>query len=467
MLLQKNSLLSFRILIDSVVLIIVFLIAVWWQPAGFKSHWLSNSEGYTLIFLALIWYFSARANGLYDEFRSRDFSFEFGAKLKTVLAQSNVAISFLFFLQLNFHARSFILIYILLLMITIILERYIFRKILENYRKRGLNLRNLLIVGAGELGKGFFDSISNNIHFGYRLIGFLDDEKKPHLNGEYLGKIDELDFILHNHQVDDVIIALPNYAEDKFDEVMRICENHTTRVKIIPDYFKFASSKFEVSMFGKYPVISVRKEPINELHWRLIKRAFDFTFSLLLLVSVLWWFGSIIALIIKFTSKGPVFFKQERWGRNNKKFLALKFRSMVCNSRDVDENGKYQQASKDDPRLTKIGKFLRKTNLDELPQFINVLLGDMSVVGPRPHPIPLNIESRNKVHRYMLRTLVKPGITGWAQVNGYRGETKQVFLMQKRIDYDLWYIENWSFILDLQIIAMTIWNMLKGDPNAY
>ncbi len=140
---------------------------------------------------------------------------------------------------------------------------------------------------------------------------------------------------------------------------------------------------------------------------------------------------------------------------------------MVVSSNDVDEDGKFRQASKDDPRITKIGRILRKTNLDELPQFWNVLKGEMSIVGPRPHPTPLNLESKDKVHLYMLRHLVKPGITGWAQINGYRGETKDISKMQKRIDYDIWYIENWSFFLDLQIIIMTIWNMLKGDPNAY
>ncbi len=140
---------------------------------------------------------------------------------------------------------------------------------------------------------------------------------------------------------------------------------------------------------------------------------------------------------------------------------------MVVSSNDVDEDGKFRQASKDDPRITKIGRILRKTNLDELPQFWNVLKGEMSIVGPRPHPTPLNLESKDKVHLYMLRHLVKPGITGWAQINGYRGETKDISKMQKRIDYDIWYIENWSFFLELQIIIMTIWNMLKGDPNAY
>jgi putative colanic acid biosynthesis UDP-glucose lipid carrier transferase len=324
----------------------------------------------------------------------------------------------------------------------------------------------LLIIGAGNLGYKFSESIANKVHFGYNVIGFLDDEPKPYLDGKYLGNIDELNKVLSSKHVDDVIIALPNYAEEKFDGVLKICEKHTTRVKILPDYHKFISSKFGVSMFGQYPIISVRKEPINEIYWRALKRVFDFVFSLVLLVTVLWWFGGIIALIIKFTSKGPVFFKQERWGRNNKKFITLKFRSMVGHSKDLDENGKYRQATKDDPRITKIGKYLRKTNLDELPQFWNVLKGDMSVIGPRPHPVPLNLESKEVVHMYMLRTLVKPGISGWAQVNGYRGETKELELMQKRVDFDLWYIENWTFMLDMKIILLTIFTMVKGDPKA-
>jgi len=140
---------------------------------------------------------------------------------------------------------------------------------------------------------------------------------------------------------------------------------------------------------------------------------------------------------------------------------------MVVESKDIGDDGKFQQAKKDDPRITKIGAFLRKTNLDGLPQFINVLMGDMSIVGPRPHPGPLNLQSKDKVKMYMLRHLVKPGITGWAQVNGHRGETGSVEKMQKRIEHDIWYIENWSFWLDIQIIFMTVWNMIKGDPNAY
>jgi len=323
------------------------------------------------------------------------------------------------------------------------------------------------MIGAGDVGKEFYETIKSSPHFGYRLIGFLDDEEKPFLNGKYLGKISELDNLLGTREIDNVIIALPNYAVEKIEEVVRVCEKHTTRVKIIPNYFKIVSNKYSASMFGPFPVISVREDRVNDFIWRVIKRLLDFTLSLFLFVSVFSWLWLLIAIAIKLSSNGPVFYKQERWGRNNKRFIAIKFRSMDQESSDLDLNGKYKQTTPDDPRVTSIGKFLRKTNLDELPQFWNVIKGEMSLVGPRPHPTPLNEESKESIKYYMIRHLVKPGITGWAQVNGFRGETSNLEKMQQRIDHDIWYIENWSIWLDLQILIMTIWLMLKGDPNAY
>jgi putative colanic acid biosynthesis UDP-glucose lipid carrier transferase len=215
------------------------------------------------------------------------------------------------------------------------------------------------------------------------------------------------------------------------------------------------------------PIITLRSLPLDVTDNKVIKRLFDMIFSTVVIVLLLSWVIPIISLIIKLTSKGPVFFKQERWGLNNKPIVCYKFRSMIVSSKDVDESGVYQQARKDDPRVTKIGAFLRKTNLDELPQFFNVFLGSMSVVGPRPHPVPLNIESKDSVENYMMRHWVKPGITGWAQVNGYRGETRKPYLMQKRVEFDVWYMENWTFWLDLQIILQTLVNMVKTEKNAY
>lgn len=462
---HRQKLNFFRIFADIITLIGCYVVSV------IISHrvGVNNSyvEGYLLFGLIITWGFFASSNKIYDEFRSRDFSFELIALFKSIIAQSISAIIILFFLQETYFTRTFVISYTLLLAVFLPLERYSLRRLLNYLRKKGKNLRNVLIIGAGEVGVNFYKKIMQNKHFGYRLIGFLDDHQKPFLNGEYLGPIENLEIILKNMQVDDVIVALPNYATEALDKVIKTCENHTTRVRIIPDYFKFSSGKFEITMFDQFPMISVRSEKLNEIHWRLLKRAFDTGFTLFLFITVFWWLWGIIAIAIKLTSKGPVFFKQDRWGRNNRYIKCYKFRSMVVESKDVNKNGEYLQAKKDDPRITKVGKFLRKTNLDELPQFINVLKGEMSLVGPRPHPIPLNMIAKEQVEHYMLRTLVKPGITGWAQVNGYRGETDQLWKMQKRVDYDLWYIENWSFFLDIQIIFLTVWNMLKGDPNAY
>jgi putative colanic acid biosynthesis UDP-glucose lipid carrier transferase len=347
-------------------------------------------------------------------------------------------------------------------------EKFVLRRILNFIRRRGRNLRSLLIIGAGKIGRQFYSEIITNQHFGYKLLGFVDDRIQADMNGEYAGPISELDTILESKNVDDVIIALPNYAFSKIKEVITICEKYPIKVRLIPDYFQFISDKYSVSMFGSFPVITTRDHRINEFQWRILKRIFDITFSLFCFLLFFSWLFPLVTLFIKLDSKGPVLFKQERWGRNNKRFSAYKFRSMVCGGKDIDENGKYKQALKNDPRLTRVGKFLRKTNLDELPQFINVLKGELSIVGPRPHPTPLNLESREYINKYMRRHIVKPGITGWAQVNGFRGETtSNKKLMLKRVEYDLWYIENWSFLLDIQIIILTIWLMIKGDPNAY
>ncbi|MGE5400344.1 MAG: undecaprenyl-phosphate glucose phosphotransferase [Ignavibacteriales bacterium] len=463
---QRKTLHLTRITADILFLLVAFFLAI---LLGHRTNisGLSVIHNFFILILVLTWLYFSRVIGLYDEFRSRNFSFELINLIKNVLIQSFTAIVFIFFIKEIDLSRKFVVRYSLSLLILLGCEKYIFRKLLETFRKRGRNLRSVLIIGAGPVGQKFYNAINDNPHFGYRLLGFLDDEKKPFLNGQYLGKIENLENIFEKNNVDDVIIALPNYAENRIDEVIAICESNTTRVRIIPDYFKFFSQKYSISMFGRFPVISVRDDQLNELHWRLLKRAFDTIITIILFVTVLSWLWPVIALAIKMTSKGPVLFKQERWGRNNKKFLAYKFRSMRTDSIDVNSSGKYQQATKDDPRITKIGRLLRKTNLDELPQLINVLKGEMSLVGPRPHPIPLNLESKENIKNYMLRHLVKPGLTGWAQVNGYRGETKDPGLMEKRVEHDIWYIEHWSFWLDLQILLFTAWNMIKGDPNAY
>jgi lipopolysaccharide/colanic/teichoic acid biosynthesis glycosyltransferase/glycosyltransferase involved in cell wall biosynthesis len=218
---------------------------------------------------------------------------------------------------------------------------------------------------------------------------------------------------------------------------------------------------------GRVSLRSPRRNPLEETAWRFFKRAFDLAVSIPLFVLVFSWLWPVLALAIKLDSPGPVLFKQERWGDRNRRFVCCKFRSMVHNSRDHDENGRYLQARKEDARLTRMGRFLRRTSLDELPQFLNVLRGEMSIVGPRPHPVPLDFEFRGKVPLLRRRYMVRPGITGWAQIHGLRGPIADPAGMNRRVEYDIWYAENWSVGLDAGIILRTLWLLVRGDRHAF
>ena len=462
----RKFLYAVRLVADLIVLCLSYGLSVY--VTDFYTHVKVSQNVYlALLILLLTWVVSSQVTHLYDDFRSRDFSYQFTRILKNVITQGVSAIIVLFVVKEENLSRVFVSVYVVFLSIGIVLEKFSVHRVFRRIRRRGRNLRNVLIVGAGKIGKGFAKSIEENPHFGYKLFGFLDDKRHDSLNGRYFGSISELRNILEERRVDDVVIALPSSAFNKIESITRVCDKYTTRVRIVPDHFRLVSERYAFSVFDGYPVISLREEKINEYHWRIVKRAVDTGFSLFLFVFVFSWLWPIIALAIKFSSPGPVFFKQHREGRNNRRFVLYKFRSMVSDSKDVDENGRYQQAKKDDPRITKVGRLLRRTNFDELPQFINVLRGEMSLVGPRPHPIPLDSESREETQKYMQRYLVKPGITGWAQVHGHRGETRKPGEMQQRINYDLWYIENWSVWLDIQIIAKTVRLMVRGDEKAY
>lgn len=466
MLNNRDKLLFFRQISDYFILILSFSLALLltFQKIHFQ---LSYFDGFLLLFQLILWFFVSKAFEIYDEYRSRSFFYELVAILKSMIIFTIFMIIILFIAGSKVHSRYFVAVDSLLLFSLLISSKILIRQVVVMLRKSGRNIRHMLIIGTGVVGQQFQKLINSNLSFGYNIIGFLDDDESFTDNKKYLGKIADLNAVLLKHQIDDIIIALPSQSTDLIEDIVNTCNAFTTRIRIIPDYFKFLSHKYSISMFGNFPIISVKNIHLDQIHWRLLKRAFDYVFTFFAFLFIFSWVWPIIAIAIKISSKGPVFFKQVRHGRDNRPFKAYKFRSMLTDSIEIDANGKYLQARKDDPRITKIGAFLRKTNLDELPQFINVLRGEMSIVGPRPHPIKLNEESRNHVSAYMQRHFVKPGITGWAQANGYRGETKEEGLMQKRIDHDIWYIENWSFLLDIQIIFMTVWSMIKGDENAY
>jgi len=263
--------------------------------------------------------------------------------------------------------------------------------------------------------------------------------------------------------IDEIYCSMQSMEEKTVRLLIKEADNHMIRIKFLPDFYQILRRRSTIHYMGTVPVLSIRQEPLTVDSNIIIKRVFDFCFSVLVVILILSWLAPIIGLLIKLESKGPVFFKQERSGINNKPFKVYKFRSM----RTVKGIGEDRQAVKDDVRLTKLGAFLRRTSLDELPQFFNVLLGNMTVVGPRPHMVSHTDKFSKEVDAYMVRHFAKPGITGWAQVNGCRGETKTREAIEERVLHDVWYIENWSLMLDLKIIFLTVWNILRGEENAY
>ena len=346
--------------------------------------------------------------------------------------------------------------------------RFTFIKIVRFYRARGYNNRNVIVVGAGRTGQHVRSMLNNKLEYGLHFLGFFDEEphRYKHIKDDILGNIeDAMDYAVNN-DVDEIFCALPNKYHKQIRKLVHFTDKNLIRLKIVPDFSRIINNplmKVDIDHYGMVPIMTIRREPLENALNRIVKRIFDFGFTMLAFVFILWWLIPMIALFIKLDDpKGPVFFVQDRSGEKNRTFKVIKFRTMKAN-----HGQEAKQAERGDSRITKMGRLLRKTSLDELPQFINVLLGNMSVIGPRPHMIKHTEQYSKVVDKFMVRHLVKPGITGWAQVNGFRGETKDPRLMEERVKHDVWYIENWSFFLDLRILFLTIFNMVSGDENAF
>ncbi|MBT6964589.1 MAG: undecaprenyl-phosphate glucose phosphotransferase [Flavobacteriales bacterium] len=346
----------------------------------------------------------------------------------------------------------------------IMLWRYLTIKLIKLYRKSGYNYSRVVIVGGGEVAQQLNDYFNSDDVLGVRLLGVFSDsdfsfEIKDSVK---TGTLDSIEQFALKNDVDEIFYTMPLTYTKKIKGLVDFCDRYMIRFKVVPDFRGFIFKRVNIDFFNDVPVITLREEPLTDFINRFTKRVFDLIFSLLTIVFVLSWLYPIIAVLIKLSSKGPVLFKQSRSGVNNEEFLCYKFRSMTM-SAEADT----KQATKGDVRITKIGAFLRKSSLDEFPQFFNVFMGDMSIVGPRPHMLKHTEEYSELIQKYMVRQLVKPGITGAAQVKGYRGETKELQDMEGRVRLDVWYIENWSLSLDINIIFHTVWNAFKGDEKAY
>lgn len=335
------------------------------------------------------------------------------------------------------------------------------RKVLKWYRSKGFNYKKIVIIGGGTSGAGkrLMQELESDQGYGYHIIGFFNDEPVNDI-ASYRGNVKDLEEFIKNTAVDEIYCAIPENERQELQNIINLAERNAIDFYYVPQFSKYISRRFEIEMFGAVPVMSIHPHPLQNPFNKAIKRCFDLLVSsFVLLLSPIIFLP--IAIGVKLSSPGPVFFKQERTGYRGKSFKCLKFRSMRINDKSDS-----LQATKDDPRKTKFGNFIRKTSLDELPQFINVFLGDMSIVGPRPHMVQQTKEYSELIDKYMLRHTIKPGITGWAQVNGYRGPTNELWMMEKRVEYDVWYAESWNLMLDIKIMYLTVLNAIRGEKNA-
>jgi Undecaprenyl-phosphate glucose phosphotransferase len=453
---------SIKLLADLAVLQAAFW-AAWWTRfhSGLPHESIPPMQDTltSLLMVLVVFPIAFRQANLYTTNRARTHIGEVFEIFKATLFATLLLVALRYFTSER-YSRMTIAIFMVYAFLGVSGVRLAFRAAFNALRRRGFNLKTILVVGAGELGARVIETIDQHRELGFTVTGVLT--RKPEKLGSFVkgakvvGLISQVDEVLDAQAVDQVIIALPIDDQPLVKPLMEKLAQRTVDVKVVPDLYQYRTLRSGLEEFGGLPIISLQGAPLHG--WNVVlKRTFDFGFSLfalLLSAPVM----LLVALAVKLTSRGPVLFRQERMGMDGRTFLMLKFRTMRI---DAEELGA-QMASRGDPRTTAVGAFLRRFSLDELPQLLNVLVGEMSLVGPRPERPVFIEEFRKQIPRYHLRHMVKAGLTGWAQVNGLRGQTS----IQKRIEYDLYYIENWSLLLDLKIVLRTAFGGFLSK-NAY
>ncbi len=337
------------------------------------------------------------------------------------------------------------------------------RRILKRFRRMGFNFKRVIIIGTGPTGLMVAHELASDAGYGYRLMGLFDDDKNAlsKIQGEFTAPLSEVDDFVRLNNIDIIYYTISGEDDETIRKMMTVADESGAQFVYVPKFHPVLQGQFQPSSVGLMPSMTHILSSLHSMPNKIVKRMLDLCVSVpFCIISPIIFIP--IAIAIKLTSPGPIFFKQKRTGIYGREFVCYKFRTMKVNAQ-----ADTLQATADDPRKTKLGDFLRRSSLDELPQFFNVLIGNMSVVGPRPHMISHTEEYSALIDKYMVRHAVKPGITGWAQVNGYRGATKQLWQMEKRVEHDVWYIRNWNFFLDIKIIFLTIFNSIKGEKNAY
>lgn len=346
--------------------------------------------------------------------------------------------------------------YLLLVFLLISVFKFLTIFLLKKYRSvLGGNIRKVVVIGNNEKTRQLIETFNTRLDFGYKF------DAQFSIKDEGFTIENCFDYIIEN-DIDEIYFSVAELSNNQINKLKDFADNNLRELKFIPDNKEIYSKKLQYEYYNYIPVLSLRVIPLQEPVSQFVKRFFDILFSLFVIVFVLSWLTPILAICIKLESKGPVFFKQSRNGFNYQEFDCYKFRSMTPN-----KDAHLHQATKGDDRITKVGVFIRKTSMDELPQFFNVLFGDMSVVGPRPHMVSHTNMYAQRIDKFMVRHFVKPGITGLAQVSGFRGEVEKDDDIVSRVKYDIFYIENWSLLLDVKIILQTVTNAIKGEEKAY
>lgn len=458
--LQSNS--TVIAFVQRILDITIIVGCLWVAVALQEIPWLLQHTTASLL-AVFLFHFTSELDKLYISWRGLSIYKE----LKKTISHWFVSAALLF-LSVNFLAPQYLnpeglqFYWFVSVLVSLCVYRVVLRLILRALRSQGINTRSVVIAGAGTLGQQLANNIVANSSFGLVFGGYYDDTapKQKLVAAQTIGNLEQLVTDCKEGGIDRVYIVLPPQAYERRKWLVKELADSTASVYIVPDVFTYQLLHSRSDVIMGIPTISIYDSPLDGSN-AIIKRIEDILLSTLILIMI----SPVLlglALAVKFTSKGPIFFKQNRYGIDGKPIKVWKFRSMNV----MEDGAKVTQATKNDSRFTPIGQFIRKTSLDELPQFINVLQGQMSIVGPRPHAVAHNEEYRKLVDGYMLRHKVKPGITGWAQINGWRGETDTLDKMEKRIEFDLEYIRNWSLFFDLKIVFLTIF---KGfiNKNAY
>jgi len=424
---------------------------------GIEFHSTNYSEffiTFNLVWFLLVWISKGYVILRTDTIPSRIL------KVLGIIVLHGMVISSLWVLfKAYYYSREFLILSYAFLIPLFIVWRTALVSVLRLYRKHGMNYRNIIVYGYGDIATELVAFLRLHTEYGYKFQGYFDNNKKsPYIKGDF-GSIKE--YVTLNN-IDEIYCCLPYVDYSDIRELIDFGDESLVKIKLLTDFRGFASKGLELQRYEHIPVLSITSTPLDDWKNRFIKRVFDIIFSLLVLIFIFSWLYPLVAIWIKIDSKGPVLFKQKRTGLDNNDFYCYKFRTMR-----VNEDSDKMQATRGDSRITKFGNFLRKSSIDEFPQFFNVLLGNMSVIGPRPHMLKHTEEYAKKVEKFMARHLVKPGITGLAQAKGFRGETTQIRQMKNRVKMDRFYVDNWSMWLDLKILVLTTVSIIKGDDNAF